>query len=477
MKSCKTIEATQTFSILQVQSPFMKRKLLYILLILFCHIASNAQQNAKLISGPWAGNIELRTATIWIEVAPEVKNVAVKYYPKNPNSNQSNAFVVKYKGELGKAFNPIKINLDGLEFGTTYIYEISVDGKTINLPFETQFTTKDLWQWRKPAPDFSFLTGSCAYFNEPKFDRPGKPYGGDSSIFETMAETHSDFHIWLGDNWYTREVDYSSTWGLNYRASHDRATPILQKFMASMPQYAIWDDHDFGPNDAGSSYLLKEASREIFNNYWLNPTSGEDKKGNYSQFNYGDVDFFLTDDRYFRSEPSIADTIDGLPNTEKSYFGKQQMKWLENALLFSNAPFKIIVTGSQVLNPNNKYECMQEYPYEYNQLLNFLSDKKIKGVIFLTGDRHHSEIIKYSRENLYPLYDITVSPYTSGVSKVNGAELNNPFREPNTLIEAQNFAKISFSGKKNERIMKVVFIGIKGETLGEWSIDEKDVRN
>jgi alkaline phosphatase D len=173
----------------------------------------------------------------------------------------------------------------------------------------------------------------------------------------------------------------------------------------------------------------------------------------------------------------LPDSINGLPNTEKKYFGTQQMQWLQNALLFSNAPFKIIVTGSQVLNPNNKYECMQEYSFEYNQLLNFLTNKQIKGVLFLTGDRHHSEIIKYKRENLYPLYDITVSPYTSGVSKVNGIELNNPFREPNTLIEAQNFARISFSGKKNERIMKVEFIGIKGETLGEWSIDEKGIRN
>ena len=450
-------------------------KLSTIILLLFS--LTTYSQSRNLISGPWAGNVELRTASIWLEVSATVKNVAVSYYPINEVSPKNNHTSVKYKGELGKPFNPIKIELNGLEFGTTYNYDILIDGEKASLPFVTKFTTKDLWQWRKPAPDFSFLTGSCAYFNESKYDRPGKPYGSDSSIFETMASTQSDFHIWLGDNWYTREVDYSSAWGLNYRASHDRATPILQKFMASMPQYAIWDDHDFGPNDAGQSYLLKDASREIFNNYWLNPTSGEDKKGIYSQFNYGDVDFFLTDDRYFRSDPSIADTIDGLPNTEKSYFGKQQLKWLENAILFSNAPFKIIVTGSQVLNPNNKYECMQEYPYEYNQLLHFLTDKKIKGVIFLTGDRHHSEIIKYKRKNLYPLYDITVSPYTSGVSKVNGAELNNPFREPNTLIEAQNFAKISFSGKKNERVMKVVFIGIKGETLGEWSIDEKDIRN
>jgi alkaline phosphatase D len=450
-------------------------KLSIIILLLLTLTANSQSQN--LISGPWAGNIELRTASIWLEVSTAVKNVAVTHYITNEIFSKNNLTIVKYKGELGKSFNPIKIELNGLEFGTTYKYDVIIDGKKISLPFETKFTTKDLWQWRKSAPDFSFLTGSCAYFNEPQYDRPGKPYGGDSSIFETMANTKSDFHIWLGDNWYTREVDYSSAWGLNYRASHDRASPILQKFMATMPQYAIWDDHDYGPNDAGANYLLKEKTREVFNNYWLNPTAGEDNKGIYSQFSYGDVDFFLTDDRYFRSDPNLPDSINGLPNTEKKYFGNQQMQWLQNALLFSKAPFKIIVTGSQVLNPNNKYECMQEYSFEYNLLLNFLKNKQIKGVLFLTGDRHHSEIIKYNRENLYPLYDITVSPYTSGVSKVNGVELNNPFREPNTLIEAQNFAKISFSGKKNERTMKVEFIGIKGEILGEWSIDEKDIRN
>jgi alkaline phosphatase D len=141
-------------------------------------------------------------------------------------------------------------------------------------------------------------------------------------------------------------------------------------------------------------------------------------------------------------------------------------------LLFSKATFKIIVTGSQMLNPFNKYETMKHYSYEYNQLMQFLDDSKIPGVIFLTGDRHHSEVIKLPRANAYPLIDITVSPYTSGVSKVKDDELNNPFREVNTLVEAQNFARISVAGKKKEREFKVEFIGTKGEKLSEWKIAE-----
>ena len=448
------------------------KKPICILFLLIC-LSATAQNKHGLVSGPWAGNVELRNATIWVEVTPAIKNVAVKFYA---DSGLIPDKTVAYKGELGKDFNPIKIELNGLEMNTNYTYEVLVDGKAVDPGFTTKFTTKDLWQFRKPAPDFSFLTGSCAYFNEPKFDRPGKPYGGDSSIFETMANTPAAFHVWLGDNWYTREVDYSTRWGLNYRASHDRGLPVLQKFMASMPQYSIWDDHDYGPNDIGKSYILKDESRKIFMNYSCNPSYGQKEEGIYSVVSYGDVDIFLTDDRYFRSEGGMPDSIDGKPNADKTYFGKMQLDWLKNALLFSKATFKVIATGGQILNPFSDFECMRFYSIEYKELMNFLAEEKINGVLFFTGDRHHSEVIKQERKGSYPLYDVTNSPYTSGVGKVRGAELTNPARMPGTLVEAQNFTKVTLSGKKNERVMKIEFLGIKGEKLGEWSVGEKELK-
>ncbi|MFM2358902.1 MAG: hypothetical protein RLY16_895 [Bacteroidota bacterium] len=451
----------------------MRKIFTIVLLICLLPNLAKTQSTKPIVSGPWVGNVQLRNATVWVEVTKDVKSVAVKYAPI---TSPSKTTLVTYKGELGKDFNPLKIALNGLMFNTTYAYKIIVDGKEITTTYPTQFTTYDLWQWRKPAPDFSFLTGSCAYFNEPIFDRPGKPYGGDSSIFDVMAQSSAQFNIWLGDNWYTREVDYSTAWGLNYRASHDRATPVLQKFMASMPQYAIWDDHDFGPNDQGKSYLLKDESRKVFMDYTCNSAYGEDGKGIYSTLSYGDVDIFLTDDRYFRSEPALADTINGQVNTDKTFFGKAQLAWLKESLLFSHATFKIIATGSQVLNSLNKFECMQLYPYEYQDLMNFLALHNISGVLFITGDRHHSEIISLDRPGLYPLYDITTSPLTAGVSKVRGAELNHPNRVPGTLFEEQNFSKFSISGPKNQRVLTVDFIGLKGNKLGSWSIAESKLK-
>ncbi|MBM3415332.1 MAG: alkaline phosphatase family protein [Bacteroidetes bacterium] len=423
----------------------------------------------RIISGPMLGPVELRDAKVWVEVSPEVKTVSLQYNKRDEAKSKT----VVYKGALGNEFNPIQFTIGGLDFNTTYQYKILLNGKPTSNGGE--FTTKDLWQWRKPAPDFNFLTGSCSYFNEPVFDRPGTPYGKDSSIFEPMAKEKAAFMLWLGDAWYTRDVDYYSEWGLWYRASHDRAVPVMQNFLKAMPQFAIWDDHDYGPNDIGKNYILKETSREIWKKYWCNPSYGENGQGTYTMTSWGDVDLFLTDDRWWRSADRMKDSVDGKPNPEKRMLGKQQMEWLKNSLLYSNAVFKIITVGSQVLNPVSPFDKWWEFPAEYDELMNFLKEYKINGVVFLTGDRHHSEIIKVDRPGTYSLYDITVSPLTSGTHVFGNAEKNNPYRVLG-IDQQQNYAKFSFSGPRNDRKLTVEYFGVKGEKLAEWSVNEKELK-
>jgi alkaline phosphatase D len=422
-----------------------------------------------IVSGPMLGQVELRTASLWLEVSTDITSVTLIYWKQGfPETWQKS-----YEGILGKEFNPIRIDIGGLDINSFYEYQFVLNH--LKSSAVGSFHTKDLWQWRKQAPDFSFLTGSCAYFNEPVYDRPGKLYGGDSIIFESMASDSAAFTLWLGDNWYTREVDLLNGWGLWYRASRDRAQPVLRNLLKSMPQYAIWDDHDYGPDNSGSSYGLKDVSREIFMKYWCNPFYGEDQKGIYSQVSQSDVDLFLTDDRYFRSADEFADSINGKPNPDKHFFGQKQLHWLEDALVQSLATFKIIVIGSQTLNPMSSDEGFYNYSYEYHELMDFLNANKIKGILFLTGDRHHSEIVKTERTGNYNLYDITVSPFTSGVAKVKGAEINNPTRVSGSLVEKRNYAKISVQGKKNERVFLVQFIGEDSKSLYSWSITEQQL--
>ncbi len=424
----------------------------------------------RIVSGPMLGPVELRDAKIWVEVSPEVKSVSLQYNKKGDKTRKT----IFYKGALGNDFNPLYFTVGGLDINTAYEYRLLVDGKITT--YGGQFTTRDLWQWRKPIPEFSFLTGSCSYFNEPEFDRPGTPYGKDASIFNTMAKEKAAFMLWLGDAWYTREVDYYSDWGLWYRASHDRAVPELQPFLKSMPHLATWDDHDYGPNDIGKNYILKETSRNVFNSYFCNPSSGENGQGIYTMTSWGDADIFMTDNRWWRSADRMPDSVNGQPNPEKKMLGDQQMEWLKNSLLFSSATFKIITVGSQVLNPVSPFDKWRDFPAEYQELMDFLAANKISGVLFLTGDRHHSEIIKVDRPGTYPLYDITVSPLTSGTHVFGDAEKNNPYRVFG-LDQKQNYGRFSFTGSRGSRKLTVEFLGTKGEQLGEWSVTEKELKH
>lgn len=422
------------------------------------------------------GPVELREAKVWIATQSAADEVQLRIKKKG-EVNERTLQPIKYSNF---EFNTCVFMIGGLEPATDYSYTVRVkDGSGKTTERNGKIKTKTLFQWRMPLPDFSFLTGSCSYFNEPGYDRPGRPYGLDSSIFEVMAKEPAAFMLWLGDNWYTREVDYQGNWGLWYRAWRDRSLPVLQNFWSSMGHIAIWDDHDYGPNDYGKSYHLKNTSRDVFQHFWLNHNYGDGKDGIYTRYQFNDVDFFLLDNRWWRDYDNLPDSVEGKPNPNKLMLGRQQMDWLKEELRYSKAnpfvSFRIIAVGSQVLNPVSPFDKMLAFPQEYYELVNFLRDEKIEGVLFFTGDRHHSEVIKVSYDGLYPLFDVTSSPLSSGTHKFGGPEAVNPYRVVG-LDQLQNFSRVSVSGERNERKLQVEFVGAKGNVLEKWTVHEKELK-
>ncbi len=455
----------------------MKKKVFFLILWAL-PLLMNAQNTAQnpLIAGPMLGYVEHREALIWLEVPPPVKNVSIRYFQEGKPETAQTA---NYKGSLGMPYNPIKIVLSSLEMDTPYEYEVIIDDKKLDFPFPTKLKTKRLWEWREAAPDFSFMIGSCFYVNDPTYDRPGKPYGQDPKILETMANMPADFMLWTGDNLYLREADYSSAAGIAYRYSFNFRFPPFQKLRAVRANYAIWDDHDFGPNDSDGSFELKETTLHTFKKYWGNKTFGEpDNVGIYSKFRWSDCDFLMMDDRYHRAADHMPDSINGKPNPNKVFYGKKQMDWLKNSLIASDATFKFIVTGGQMLNPMAKEkECMMSYPAEWQELIDFITINKIKGVLFITGDRHMSEIIQLKRKNTYPLYEFTCSAVTSGFANITKSpEFKNPDRVAGTLLMENNFGKINISGAKGDRKLTIETYNGNGERKWVFAVNEKDLK-
>ena len=433
-------------------------------LLVLCSLGVFGQNNL-LQSGPMVGYSEMKEVMLWAQTSGEgsvyfeyweKSNPAKKYRTDLSNATKENSFV-------------IKSIVCQVEPGKEYDYKLFINNEPVERPYPLSFRTQPLFQWRSDPPEFSFALGSCNYVNDSLYDRPGKPYGAGYGIFESIRQKKPAFMIWVGDNVYLRETDWTTRTGILNRYTHTRSLSELQPLLGSVHHYATWDDHDYGSNDSDRSFMSKDLTTEAFKLFWANQRyGGKNSEGIYSTFTYNDVQFFLLDNRTFRS-PNKRTT------GERDYFGKAQLEWLVDGLSSSQASFKIIISGGQILNPATVYENYSNYPEEKALLLKAIQDEKINGVLFMSGDRHHTELTKLSRDNsFYPLYDLTVSPLTSGVYAPKKEE--NSMQVGGTFVSERNYGLIKVSGKKGERILTITIYNESGKEMWTKDVSENSLK-
>ena len=432
-----------------------------------CSFAAAPTDQPRLVAGPMPGHSGARAATVWLQSSGGGE-VVLDYWPDGRPEELRSSQVLPL--ESAQQFTA-HIELGGLEPGTTYRYRVKLNGKPAATTGKLMFHTQPLWRWRSDPPAFRVVTGSCAYINDAAYDRPGKPYGDDYGIFTRIAEQSPDMMLWLGDNVYTREADFDSRWGMAERYRHTRALPELQLLLQSAQHYAIWDDHDYGPNEANRSFELKDQSLALFKRYWANPAYGlPGEAGIFTRFSFRDIDFFLLDNRYYRNSDRAPDT------PQKSMLGGHQLAWLKDALLRSSAPFKIIANGSQMLNQFSDRESWRNFPAEQADFLDWLNKTGISGVVFLSGDTHFSALTRLEREHNYPLYELSCSPLTAG-PRSQAQPLTHIQPLPGTFVGERNFCQLDFSGPAKARRLTISVFDVNGKQRWQRDIGASELRS
>ncbi len=395
-----------------------------------------ADRCSEPVHGPMLGCMTAESCSFWVRTAREaLVQVSV---------STSADFDLLHRSEpirtrAGRDYTAV-IDVAGLEPDTTYYYDIAVNGAT-----------------KRSSPTPSFRT----------FPKGGKPYafrvgfGGGAGYVphhERMWDTIRGFEprafLFLGDNVYSDAPTEPEMQQYCYYRRQSR--PEFRRLTASTPIYAIWDDHDFGTNDCWGgpdvdTPAWKMLVWRLFRNNWINPYygGGETQPGCWFDFSIADVDFFLTDGRYYRTNPRR-------PNP--SMLGPAQKAWLLNKLKESTATFKVVASGTPWA-PGTKpgsLDTWDGYPDEREEIFSFINRHKIDGVVLLSADRHRSDVYKIDRETGYPFYEFESSRLTNE-------------HKHNTMEDAvfsynalQSFGLLSFDTTKTDPEVRYTIVNIDG---------------
>lgn len=294
-------------------------------------------------------------------------------------------------------------------------------------------------------------------------------------IFQSIKKDNFNLFLMLGDNVYG-DTERSDLMELKLAYKKQKENFKSQKF--NFPFEAIWDDHDYGLNDAGREYPSKTKSKDLFLDFWNVPMNDirRNREGLYHEklISLGDkkLQLIFLDTRSFRDNLLKTDEY-GSPGKERyipnqdstlTILGYEQWSWLQEKLN-TGCDFRIIISSIQFLPIGHGWESWNNFPYERLKLIKMIENSTIKNTIFISGDRHRGGFYKKPVKKGYNIYEITSSSLNASFPN---KEEYGPLRLGKTYIE-ENYGSISISSSKGEVLVDLM--NIKGETLKSIKIN------
>ncbi len=234
----------------------------------------------------------------------------------------------------------------------------------------------------------------------------------DHPMLDRTLTLPRDLFIFMGDNIYADKGGILMMQEKYALLKHSRFFKGLQ----NKPILATWDDHDFGENDGGGSYLHKKEAQVEFWNWLDEPTTSprRQQEGVYHAQTFGPagrrVQVVMLDTRYFRSplkkvakdKAMLGGAYVPTDDTAATMLGAEQWSWLEQVLQ-QPAELRLIVSSIQFAPQAHGGECWANMPHEQQRLLKLLRGQT---AVVLSGDRHWCE---FSHNGVF---DFTTSSMT-----------------------------------------------------------------
>ena len=211
------------------------------------------------------GFADLTSALVWIQ-ADAPGTVAVTWRPDGEAADRRLELAA-----IAGNDNVVVARLTGLQPGMGAAYRIDTGSERR----EGSVRAQPFWTRQAEAPPITIAIGSCFFLGD------ANPRCGQAAARRRSSRSSTpsprikpDLMLWLGDNLYLQRPDFLDPASMAMRYRRQRAFAPLQRLLTAAPQLAIWDDHDYGPNDSDASYVLKGETLRLFQRYWPNLSHG-----------------------------------------------------------------------------------------------------------------------------------------------------------------------------------------------------------
>ena len=245
-----------------------------------------------------------------------------------------------------------------------------------------------------------------------------------------------------------------------YTYHRRQSRPEWRKLTARSPVYTIWDDHDFSTNDSWGGadievpFWKKDHAFPIFRQNWANPgyAGGDEQPGCWYSFAVGDVDFLMLDCRYYRTDPR---------QSPRSMLGPVQLEWLKRELLAARGTFKVLCSSVpwDFRTKGGSLDTWNGYKEEHEEILGFLEQNAIEGVVLVSADRHRSDAWKIERPDGYDLYEFNSSRLTNQHVHARMEEQGAIF----SYNQSQSFGLVTFDTTLEDPTVTYTVVNIDGE--------------
>jgi len=367
-----------------------------------------------------SGDVTSDSALVWLRAEPGSR-VAL-HYGQEASLTQFQTITAR-PVDAGADYSTI-FSLDDLAPATRYYYQAAVEGKMPG-PLGTFIT----------APPSDANAKVCFCFSGDT-RQSYKPF----TVMNAVRAQRPDFFLHLGDTIYADRNGTAHTlpefWE-KYRVNRDDAA--AQSCFAETSVYVMWDDHEVA-DDYLPGHPLALIGRKAFLDYWPIRRQPSEPERIYRAVRWGRaVDLIILDNRQYRA-------VD-----RSTMLGRRQKEWFFDRLTTSSATFKFVATTVPMAGGGK--DRWDGYRKERAEILRYIHEKNIPGVLFLSADLHYAAVTKIPKGN--GLIDITAGPLAAPLNRVtNSAKRRYEF----FLAENFNFAKITVDPKvhRNEALLEFI---------------------